>query len=445
MRGKTSFFLLFLFLLLSTFIHGITFRPEEGGRPFLSMNRDARAGEWLARLPRGFVENQGQWAFPARFVARFPSMNLFLERRGWTLAMERRQGERVEGVGLRMTFQGGNPAPSLVPEDPLPGLHHFILGKDPSLWRRNVPWFRSVRYEGIYPGVDIRVRGKKEEWEYDLLLAPGAALSQVGIRIQGAQGLRLEDDGTLVIETGLGEIRQPPPRAWEETGGKRRPLLCRYRLLGSDTFGFVSPGRDPRLAMVVDPLVFSTFIGGNSTDLAFDLAVDSLGNTTVVGETASSDYPVRIGSYDTTFNGWIDAFVTRLSPDGSSLVFSTFLGGSGADFAVACSVDSAGVVTLAGETRSSDFPTTTGAFDTSYNGGDNDGDTPAPGDTGGTAGGGIEPDFGAEQPLPAIAPTLGPVMQDYADAMKNKDWDACWDMLSSGSVGSWTAYATLTF
>ena len=118
-------------------------------------------------------------------------------------------------------------------------------------------------------------------------------------------------------------------------------------------------------------LIYSTFIGGIDYDYGYTLAVDSQGSVVVGGETYSSDYPVTQGCYDSSFNGESDAFVTKLSPAGNSLVYSTFLGGASYDWATAITLDAAGYAYIEGDTYSSNFPITPGAFDGSY-GGDGD-------------------------------------------------------------------------
>ena len=327
-----------------------------------------RATERLRRLPIGFVENRGQWDARARFAARIEAMTVFLEDRGWTLALQERDdvAERIRGVAIRMTFEGKG-ASALAADDPLPGRHHYFLGRDPGNWRADVPRFRSVRFPSLRPGVDVRAREEGRRFEYDLLLEPRADLGTVAVMVEGARGLCIDGEGGLVLDTPLGEIRQPAPRTWEtDARGRRRTIECRHVLLGNDRFGFEAPGRAPDRALVVDPVLeYSTFLGGTSFDYVQAVVVDATGAATVAGWTSSSAFPTTAGAFDTTYAA-SEAFVTRLTPAGDALVFSTFLGGSLGDQAWALAQDGSGGVVVAGRTASADFPTTAGAFDTTY-------------------------------------------------------------------------------
>ncbi len=286
----------------------------------------------------------------------------------------------ARGVAVRMTFAGAS-TPTLVAEERLPGRHNYFLGNEPTRWRSDVPLYASVRYREVQPGVDVRAREHDRHFEYDLLLAPGADLDPVEIAVEGIERMRVEGDA-LVMETQLGPVRMPAPLSWEEgPSGKKSLIPCRYVLRGDNVpggvcrFGFEAPGRQPGWALVVDPgLVWSTFLGGGAGgEFVSTLALDAQGAATLAGNTSSSDFPTTPGAFDRTHNGSTpfddDAFVTRLSPSGSSLVYSTFLGGPGWDQANAVALDAAGEATVAGDTASTSFPTTAGAFDTSYNGG----------------------------------------------------------------------------
>src|SRR5439155_1546373 len=116
-------------------------------------------------------------------------------------------------------------------------------------------------------------------------------------------------------------------------------------------------------------LLYSTYLGGSGADEGLGIAVDGAGNAYVTGQTGSTDFPTTAGAFATSFNGGDDAFVTKLNPLGTGLLYSTYLGGSGADEGLGIAVDGAGNAYVTGETDSTDFPTTAGAFDTSANGG----------------------------------------------------------------------------
>jgi hypothetical protein len=354
----------------------------------------ARANELIRRQPGFFVPNLGQWDHAARFVYRNGPMTLFLEDRGWVLDLVERPVDRktephavhqamaggrdvdqkFRGVALRMTFEGDDHVPDTVGEKKFPGHHNYFLGDDESRWRTGVPLFGSVRYDNLYPGIDLRLREMNGVPEYDLLLQPGADLSLVSVHLEGGRGLSIASDGSLVIETALGPMTQSVPKTWQVGGdGRKREVICNFKLLGADRFGFVAPGWDGDSSLTIDPgLIWSTFVGGRRYDYARTLAVDASGVVTLAGVTDSSNFPTTRGAYDTIFNGSPDnVFVSRLDPrkSGSAqLVYSTFLGGTGPDEPWGLSVDARGVVTLAGRTWSAGFPTTRGAYSRTHSG-----------------------------------------------------------------------------
>ncbi len=340
-------------------------------------------GPSLGRSPLVFVENLGQWESPARFAGRRPdgatlylgpdSLWLQLSRRAVEALREGspRGGARLDGperrvgVNLRLQFEGSRTGVRVAGREPMPTLFHYFVGNDPRRWRSGVRGFGKVAYEGLYEGVDLLVREEGTVLEYDLVLAPGADLSSVVVRVEGADApLRLDAEGSLLIDTALGEVRQPRPRAWEEArGGERHALECSYRLLGKDRFGLEAPGWRRGFALVVDPqLLYSTYLAGAANDTAYALALDASGAAVVAGWTFSLDFPTTPGAFDTV-NDW-DAFVTRLPLSGGPPLYSTFLGGGDYDAALALALDPTGAAVVAGFTDSPDFPTTPGAFDT---------------------------------------------------------------------------------
>lgn len=325
---------------------------EPGGLPF------------PARSDWGFVENLGQWPHNCPYVGRLGAAAVFLEARGWTAVP-------FPGAGpaLRFRFEGGGGRPLLEPEERLPGVFNFFLGADPGRWRSGAARYASVRFLGLYRGVDLRVRGNAGSLEYDLLIEPGADLEQVEVRVEGAEGLLCDGGGGLEIRTASGTVRQRPPVAWESLpGGGSRPVACRCVPRGPDRFGFEAAGWSRELALVVDPvLVFATFAGTAAADQAYTV-VTSSGRILVGGTTASPAYPTTPGAYSTVHKGGNDAFVSCFDPAGRALVFSTFLGGGGAETCRSLALMGGGMINVAGATQSADFPVTPGAYQTVHQG-----------------------------------------------------------------------------
>ena len=348
-------------------------------RPIGDLDKNGKT-ELVRRQAGFFVPNLGQWEHPARFVHRNGPMTMFLQDRGWMIALVERPvvpktraydpgrsvahaaalskgkaKQKVRSVAVKMTFEGDMHVPKIVGEQKLEGQHNYFLGNDESRWRTGVPLYGSVRYEGLYPGIDLRLRQANGVPEYDLLLQPGADLSQVSVHVEGAQGLSIARDGSLVIETALGPVTQSLPKTWQVGGdGRKHEVACNFTLLGANRFGFEAPAWVGDTSLTIDPgLIWSTFLGGNGQDEVRAIDIDATGVVTVAGWTPSTDFPTTSGAYDRTNNGGSDIFVSRLDPSKTGtaqLVYSTFLGGSTFDYAMALSVDVGGVVTVVGVT-----------------------------------------------------------------------------------------------
>lgn len=334
---------------------------------------EAPSDRLVDRHAGGFVPNHGQWPLQVRYAARFGAVAVRLEDRGFSfsVAAAANTAAAPRAAVVRASLVGAA-APALHGEQLLPGAQSHIVGRDATRWQTDLPRYARVRYQGLYPGVELVAYETDGGFEYDLTLAPGADLAAVEIQVSGAT-LRLDDQGDLLLDTPVGMVRQPRPYTYmlDDTGA-RVALPCRYELRGADRFGFVAPTWRGDQALVVDPgLVYSTFLGGSGDDEPYAVHLGADGVMTVAGRTQSLDFPVSAGAYDVTANGGYDLFVVRLDPrlrGNAQLLYATYLGGAGDERAWAVVADSSGLVTLAGETLSADFPTTSNAHARSLGG-----------------------------------------------------------------------------
>ncbi|HKB14682.1 MAG TPA: hypothetical protein VKF62_01380, partial [Planctomycetota bacterium] len=338
--------------------------------------REERAVRLLP--PLAFVENRGQWSPEARFGAEAPGAAVRIEPRSLTILL---RGAGPDGGGrdlaVRLAFEGAAGGAALEGEGTLPGLHNFFLGSDPLRWRRGLPGHASVLDRGLYEGIDLRVRGTPRALEYDLLLAPGAHPSSIVVRCDGVEGISLEPDGSLRLSTAAGVLRQRIPASWEESiPGRRTPLEVRFRRIDALRYGFDLPGSRSGDRLVIDPgIEWGSFLGGADVERVTAVAVGADGAATLVGTTLSSNYPTSPGAIDSTYNGsaplpspFGDVVVSRFLPDGSGLVYSTYLGGRQNDVGQTVEINAAGEAFVSGWTGSPDFPATPGSFDTTFNG-----------------------------------------------------------------------------
>jgi len=271
-----------------------------------------------------------------------------------------------------MKLAGANLEPTLHGLEELPGKTNYFIGNDPKKWTSNVRNYRKVKYESVYPGVDLVYYGSQRRLEYDFVVAPGADPAQISLSFEGAEP-KLAANGELLLGMSGGEVRFRRPVVYQNVSGHRHLVDAQYALERGDSVGFAVANYDHKRALVIDPvLAYSTYLGGSDNDVAWAIAVDSAGSAYVTGETYSSNFPLKnpIEMYHAGGGGHcsgdsgqcFDVFVSKLNSTGTALVYSTYLGGSADDIGYAIALDSAKNVYVAGQTYSDDFPVTAGVL-----------------------------------------------------------------------------------
>jgi hypothetical protein len=277
----------------------------------------------------------------------------------------------TQGFALALRFLDSNPQAVLEGAERAPGQANYLRGNDPAHWQTGLSRYGQVAYRDLWPGITMMLREQAGQLKYEFRVRPGAHVADIHLAYQGAAGLTLDDMGGLLIQTDLGALRDAPPVAWQDIGGARVPVESRYVLDGDGAYGFaVGASYQPDHELIIDPgLDYATLLGGASDDYGAGIAVDAAGNAYVVGTTQSPDFPTTPGAFRRTgaSSNFSDVFVSKLNPAGTALVYSTFLGGSNFDWGRGIAIDGAGNAYVAGQTKSSNFPITGGAFDRTFN------------------------------------------------------------------------------
>lgn len=332
----------------------------------------------LMKASQSFVPNQGQWDARAQFLAKGPGMNLWITEDGAVFDFYRIQGSKESatnhksaidnsriGHAVRMEFVGGN-ASSVVGEGKLEGTNNYFIGNDASRHAANVPRYAEVWSEKVYDGVEARWYFDQGRPRYDLVVAPGADPSKIAMRYSGAKSVGMRGK-SLVLDTSVGEVEHRGLFAYQKVNGATKQIACDMRVTGN-VVRFDVGAFDRTKPLVIDPLIWSTFVGGATFDRIVSLHPDSAGNIVFAGLTDSAAFPVTVGAYDVTFNGGsFDTIAGKMTPNGTSIVWATYLGGSLLDEATSVDLTSTEDVVLFGRTFSANYPTTALAFDTTYN------------------------------------------------------------------------------
>jgi len=329
------------------------------------------AGQRYGDLPLSFEANQGQADHQVRFLSRGSGYTFFLAPSEAVLAFSKdSHGMNSHAPVLHLRLEGSNADPRVSGVDQLPGVSNYFIGQDPQRWRTSVPTYRKVAYEDVYPGINLVYYGNQRQLEYDFVVSPGSDPRVIRLSVDGASKLTVDAEGNLVLHTdtlhgGEGNVRLLAPKAYQDVEGRRLPVTGQWRLAGSNTAVIHLAAYDRSKALVIDPvLVYSSFLGGSQANSISRIATDAAGNTYVAGYTASGDFPAAPTPTSNTFGSGPasrGAFVAKIDPTGSSLIYTTYLSGSGDEEATGLAVDASGNVYVAGNTHSPDFPVL-GAF-----------------------------------------------------------------------------------
>lgn len=279
-----------------------------------------------------------------------------------------RRADRESVVRLR--FLGANTAPSIWSAEQLPGIVNYVLGNDPARWRTNVPTYGALRYEQLYPGIDLQYDGKGGRLKGTYTVAPGIDPTQIRWRYDGVTSVQVDSEGNLVATLAQAgaqaagsrtpALREEAPIAWQVVAGQHVPVDVRFSVKPDHTIGFVVGSYDHSLPLVLDPTFdYSSYVGGTGDDEGRSIAFDASGAVYVMGKSRSLTFPEDNLSKNA---GEWDVFVTKLSkpdPNTNHLVYTytTFLGGASEDSGNGIAVGTNGLIHLIGTTSSSNFPT----------------------------------------------------------------------------------------
>jgi hypothetical protein len=299
----------------------------------------ARVQEAYGRLPLSFEVNRAQTNAQVKFLARGSGSTLFLtpteavlvltQTQGRGLAAERNRASEVrspQSAVLRMKLVGANASPQVVGVDQLAGESNYFIGNDPQQWRTSIPHYRKVRYEKVYPGVDLVYYGNQRQLEYDFVVAAGADPRCIKLSFSGAEHVLIDESGDLVVQVVGGEIRQHKPVVYQEVGDVRKEIASHYvlprdphsglRTRDSYEVGIAVGSYDVSRELVIDPVLdFSTYLGGGDGafrgDFGRGIAVDLKGSAYVTGFTSSTDFPTK-DAFQPAIAGGEDAFVVKI-------------------------------------------------------------------------------------------------------------------------------------
>src|SRR5271154_2343849 len=245
----------------------------------------ARIVDTYGKLPLSFEANRGQTDSSVKFLSHTGAYSLFLtgDEAVFTLngqKAEKSRGSHPTGM-LRMKLRNANVAAKVSGIDQLAGTSSYFIGNDPAKWDSNVPTYGKVKYEGIYSGIDLVYYGNQRQLEYDFIVAPGADPRRIAFDIRGAKRIRRYGQGDLVLTMRAGEIRWHKPVVYQEKGGTRRRIEARYAIADATRVGFELAKYDVSRPLYIDPLIYSTYLGGSSLDDGSGIAVDGDGNAYV--------------------------------------------------------------------------------------------------------------------------------------------------------------------
>ncbi|MBI2271468.1 MAG: SBBP repeat-containing protein [Bacteroidetes bacterium] len=372
---------------------------------FASKKNTSELQEMLSNTDMNFAfrENAGQWGANILYQGSSEAGNVYFLKDGLSLChvreaegseeknnlteLHKEVAEEYSYLVWNIHFLGMNSKVNIYGAGDQESKTNYLLGRDADKHVKNVKDHRLIRYDNVYKNIDLQYYIKDTDLKYDFILKPGSDINDIQLACEGIEKLKTNSEGEVEVFTKWGTLIERRPYCYQLINGTKREIIVNYILRNDTTFGFRIDGEyDPAYAVIIDPvtLKWGTFVGGNSTGAGylFDIVVDGAGNIYGTGW-YRNNFPTTAGVYDPTYNGSsgngyftdykeavsnIDAFVFKLDPTGTILIWATYIGGNKDNEAGwGIDLDAAGNIYVCGYTQSTDFPVTAGAYDNTFN------------------------------------------------------------------------------
>lgn len=354
------------------------------------------AGNKLDGINRNFfIENRGQWPSEVKYLAKVGGMNAWITNSGVVYdyykinrnytqqKLEKLTPDKktkfeqdntsIKGHVVKMQLVSVNENAVCTGNNRQEGYYNYFLGKDQTKWAGNVPLYGNVAINEIYPNIDVKYYFDGKNIRYDYIVKPGADISKLRMKFEGQEAVRVNESGELVIKTSLGEVTNGKLYSYQNNNDKQQEIACNFEKNQDGSISLNVNNYDKTKDLIIDPLIYSTFLGGDNEDRDYSITIDSSGNAYVSGSTFSSNFPITPGAYQTTKSIGKNIFVAKLNSTGNALIYSTFIGGSDWNEGYSITFDTYENVYLTGYTQSAIYPTTPGAYQPAFGGGYKDG------------------------------------------------------------------------
>lgn len=342
-----------------------------------------------------FIENKGQWQAPIQYQVELNNARLYLENNRLTYLLmhtddintiheAHHTGNDLSNFALRchayhVNFLNAN---SVVPTATCQETRYnnYYLGSDPTHWKSHVGIFNQTDYTNIYNGIDMRLYGEDGRIKYDFIVAANANPQQIRLQYEGVDNISIQQKN-LHIQTSVNTLIELQPYVYQYINGQLTEVAAEYVLNGNELSFHFPNGYNTNYELIIDPeIVFATYTGSTTDNWGFTATYDNDGHLYAGGSIfTGAGYPTTVGAFQVNFGGGEaasygagnDIGITKFTPDGSNLVFSTYLGGSRDEIPESLIVDKDGNLIVLGACGSNNYPTTTGAIDQTFNGGQN--------------------------------------------------------------------------
>lgn len=343
----------------------------------VSQNYNLRLARDYGNLPINFIQNRGQVNGKALFYARTQGYTLWITKdglifdavKGGITGKKKRDNTKAKNGKRKSTtvirdvsglfFPGSRKDLEIVMSDISEHKVNYLIGNDPSKWHVNISTSKLILYKNIYPNIDLKVYGIERQIEYDWIVKPGGDPKKIRMEYQSVKDTRIDKEGNLVIETEFGELMHRKPVSYQNVKGNKVKVKVNFKRIRRNTYEFEVNEYNSKCELIIDPLVlvYSTYLGGSGVDGSCStMALHPDGAVYLTGCTESYDFPT-LNPISTSYSGREDCIVCKIAPDGLSLIYSTYIGGSAQERGHAIAVDTQGAAYVTGFTYSTDFPT----------------------------------------------------------------------------------------